>query len=159
MGLLCMAVPLASTAVQSEVVLTQASIEANAEGSGLASHSETAVTMQKDGARMAEGQQRETVVATVEAGGSMKRRKCSSWLERIRKKVHPAHRGAMIMRDPMCARNRLEDITEPQPFPLLPHQTEEERRWVQQKGGQFRRHRIGQAGSRGTRQTDSGTGR
>jgi len=41
------------------------------------------------------------------------------------------------MRELVAARARLERFDEPQPLPLLPHQTPEEHRWAEQRGERF----------------------
>jgi len=44
-------------------------------------------------------------------------------LQRIKRQVHPAPCGAVIMREPVLAKLQMEDADNPQPLPPLPHQT------------------------------------
>jgi len=66
------------------------------------------------------------------------KRKPNKRMAKIRKQVHPAHCGAVIQRDLMCARNQLEFDLSLQPLPSLSHHTDTEKQYTDQKGGGFR---------------------
>jgi len=64
------------------------------------------------------------VVATETTRKAKKKPSISKRIMKIRKTVHPAHCGAEIQRDLVCARNQLDFDLSPQPLPSLTHPTD-----------------------------------